>query len=200
MPGNPQPVNIQTKDGVELVTPSLALPVATEGTKTSYSAYVTAFTPVATPTDFWNIVGSATKTVRVTRVELSGDATAANSVPTLLIKRSTAGTLGSAALTAVTAVPHDANDAAATAAVSTVGTANYTTVGTIVGNVRATELPLGVVGGLGAPEPPIAWHFTTRNSKGIVLRGVAQQLALNWAGVAVPAGTVLIIGVEWTEE
>jgi len=38
------------------------------------------------------------------------------------------------------------------------------------------------------------------NSKGLVLRGVAQQYALNWGGAAVPGGTSLAVDWEFTEE
>ncbi len=166
--------------------------VNTEGTKLSYSVGVIDFLPVATPTDFWNLTGSATKTVRVTRIVISGIATAAASRATQLIKRSTANTGGTP--TSLTIPPHDSNDAAATALVQTYA-ANPTT-GTSVGIFGAETLNLGAAGAAGRIE----WNFTTRNSKAGVLRGVAQSLNLNWAAAAVPAGTLLAIQAEWTEE
>jgi hypothetical protein len=165
----------------------------TEGSKTTYSVGVVAFTPVATPTDFWQVIGSATKTVRVLRITISGIATSATSVDIQLIKRSTASTGGTP--TSLTVAPHDSNDAAVTAAVKTFA-ANPSPLGTSVGVVRAQKLNLGATGAAGV----ITWDFTTRNGKGIVLRGVAEQLAMNWNGAAVPAGTLLAIDVELSEE
>ncbi len=165
----------------------------TEGSKPTYSVGISGFTPVATPTDFWQIIGSASKTVRVTRIAVSGWATAAIAVDLLLIKRTTASTGGTP--TAPTICPHDSSDGAATAVVNSFA-ANPGALGTTAGTLRAAKHNLGAAGNAGT----VAWDFTTRNSKGIVLRGVAQQLCLNWNGIAVPAGTLLDIDVEFTEE
>ena len=167
--------------------------VNTEGTKPTFSAGTIGFTPVATPTDFWTIIGSASKTVRVLRVTVTGIATAAASIGIQLIKRSSANTGGTTST--LTIAPHDSNDAAATAVVSTYSV-NPTGLGTSIGLVRAKTLNLGAAGAAGE----IVFDFGTRNSRAVVLRGVAQALALNWNGAAVPAGTVLTIDVEFSEE
>jgi len=183
-----------TKDMQAAAAGTTGVPsVNTEGTKATYAVGVLGFTPVATPTDFWAIIGSATKTVRVLRVVIAGIATAAISVDTFLIKRSTASTGGTP--TPLTAPAYDSGDAAATAVVDTYA-ANPSPLGTSLGNAGAEPLNLGVTGFAGK----IVWDFTTRNNKGLVLRGVAQSLNLNWGGVAVPAGTKLGIAVEWSEE
>ena len=167
--------------------------VSTESAKTTYSNGIIGFVPAATPTDFWQIIGSATKTVRVLRISISGFATAAISEDIQLWKRTTASTGGTP--TAPLIAKHDSNDAAATAVVNSFGTVP-TPLGTTAGILRAAKLNLGATGAAGV----ITWDFTTRNSKGLVLRGVAEQLALNWNGAAVPAGTLLDIDVEFTEE
>src|ERR1700686_1958769 len=64
--------------------------VNTEGTKPTYSVGVIGFTPVAPPPDFWSLAGSATKTIRLLRLSISGTATAGSSMDTQLIKRTTA--------------------------------------------------------------------------------------------------------------
>ncbi len=166
--------------------------VSTESAKATYSVGIIGFTPVATPTDFWQLVGSATKVVRVLRISISGFATAAISEDIQLIRRSTATT--GATPTAPAIAQHDSNDAAPTAVVNSL--AANGALGTGAGTLRAQKLNLGATGAAGT----IVWDFTTRNSKGIVLRGVAQQVALNWNGAAVPAGTLLDIDVEFTEE
>jgi hypothetical protein len=166
--------------------------VSTESSKATYSVGVLAFTPVATPTDFWQIVGSATKTVRVLRIAISGIATAAISVDVQMFRRSAASTGGTP--TPPTIASHDANDSSATAVVNTF--AANPALGASAGVLRAQKLNLGATGAAGQ----IVWDFTTRNSKGLVLRGIAQQLSLNWNGAAVPAGTLLDIDVEFSEE
>lgn len=169
------------------------LAVSTESSKTTYSVGVTGFTPAATATDFWQIIGSNTKTVRVQRISISGFATAAITQDIQLIKRSTANTGGTPS--ALTIVPYDANDAAPTAVVNTFA-ANPSPLGTSLGIARSAKLNLGATGAAGS----IVWDFSTRNTKGLVLRGVAQSLNLNWNGAAIPGGTTLDIDVEFTEE
>lgn len=164
-----------------------------EGTKATYSVAVIGFTPAATATDFWNITGSGTKTVRVLYLRVSGTATSASTSDLQLIKRTTANTGGTP--TTATLGQNDSNDAAPTAVVSTYG-ANPTT-GSAAGVLRAVKMNLAAAAG---PQVYLTWDFTTHNDKGLVLRGTGQSLNLNWNGAAVPAGTSLDIEVEWTEE
>lgn len=165
--------------------------VNTEGTKATYSL-AGAVTLAATPSDVVILNGSGTKTVRVTRVEVSIAATAAGIVDIVLIKRSAANTGGTA--TTPTPIPHDSSDSAATAVVS-VYTANPTP-GASVGNIRWTK-----VGVSGADvENTFSWDFTRNNDKALVLRGTAQGLAINLNGVALLTGEVFSYSIEWTEE
>jgi len=166
--------------------------VNSEGSKATYSVGVIAFTPVATPTDFFTLVGSATKIVRLLRISISGIATAAISVDVQLIKRTTANSGGTSAQPAIG--QHDSNDSAPTAVVNTYSV-NPTT-GTGGGTFRAGKLNLGATGAAGQ----LVWDFTTRNGKGLVLRGIAQAYVLNWGGAAVPSGTLLDIDCEFSEE
>lgn len=171
------------------------LAVNTEGTKATYSAAISGFTPAATATDFFMIIGSGTKTVRVTRIELSGVASLPSNVTVLLIKRISANSGGTAAT--VTPAQHDSNDSAPTAVVSSYS-ANPTT-GSSGGLVRAATLDLGDTSNTALSEV-VAWDFSTRNSEGLVLRGVGQAYVLNFNGAAVPGGMSITIDVEWTEE
>src|SRR6184192_3490501 len=88
-----------------------------EGIKASYSAAVNAHAPAATPTDWFTIQGSATKTIRITRIKIRGRATAASQYRVSLIKYSVFLTGGTPA--AVTMVPDDSSDPAASALVQT---------------------------------------------------------------------------------
>jgi hypothetical protein len=169
------------------------------GAKTTYRYSGIAFTPVATPTDFIVISGSATKTCRIKRIALSGVATSQGHIPLQLIKRTTAGTLGSAVLTAITAAKHDTNDAAPTCSVSTVGTANYTTLGTTQGVLAARRLNLPAASG-GTFYSPTEFEFSTRMDAPVFLRGAAELIGINGNGGALPAGTVIDYEIEIEED
>jgi hypothetical protein len=172
-----------------------------ESARAAYRYAGSAFSMVATPTSVVVVQGSASKTIVVKRVKLSGGDTAAGSMPCTLTKRSTAGTLGSAVLTGVTATKLDSLDANATAVVSTVGTANYTTPGTTTGVVGIGRLNMVALGsaatsGEGAP---LMFDFSASNHKPLVLRGVLEFLTIDFGGAGIPAGGVLDWEVE-TEE
>lgn len=166
----------------------------TEGYKATYSAGFAALAPAITATDILEIIGSATKTVRILRIQISGVATAAGAYNVQLIKRSTAATGGTS--TSATIVPHDSANAAGTAVVK--GYTANPTVGIIVGIARSQRVTVST--GAGAiPIVPVVFDFTTRNGQGIVLRGIAQTLCLNLAGVTMTGG-LLDIDVELSEE
>ena len=157
-----------------------------------------AFAMVATPTDAIVIAGSARSITRIKRVAISGAATAAGTMPILLIKRSTAGSLGSAVLTAVTPAKHDSEFEAPHGSVSTVGTANYTTVGTTAGNLGASRLCMTALA-TGVGVQPVVWDFSTRFDHPVILRGVAELVCVNFAGAAIPSGGVIDYEIELEE-
>jgi hypothetical protein len=166
-----------------------------EGRKPTYSAALIAYTPYATPQDVVGLLGSASKQVRVLRFAVSGRATQANQLDVQLVKRAAADIGGSPS--AVTAVSHDSNDAAATGAVTSYAAAPAA--GTLVGAIRAQQINLSAAGSGGAAVP-VEFDFGTCNDKAIVLNGAAEGLYLNLNGAAMPAGTVLNVFVEWSEE
>lgn len=182
---------------------SYSAQVNTEGQRATYRYAVSGFTPVATPTAFVVIQGSATKVVRIKRIVVGGISTTGGNMVFLATRRSTAGTLGSAVLTSVTPGKHDTGDPAATAVVSTVGTANYTTLGTTAGQMAAGRISLVVSGGGGAGSEPTSltiYDMATRNDKAIILRGTSDFLTLEGGGSAVPGGGVLDIEIETEED
>lgn len=178
---------------------SYSAQVNAEGQRATFRYAVQAFTPVATPTAFLVIAGSATKVIRVKRIKVGGVATSNGNMQVQASRWSTAGTLGSAVLTALTAVKHDTNDVAATAAVSTVGTANYTTQGTGNAVPFAADRIFLATTATGATQQLI-YDFSTRQDKPFILRGVTDILSLSGNGSAVPAGGVLDIEVETEED
>lgn len=164
-----------------------------DGARVTYSASVTVAT-AATATDVVTLTGSASKTIRITEVRVSGIATTAITTPVLLIKRSAANTGGTS--TALTAVPHDSTNAAATAT-GLAYTVNPTGLGAAVGTVRNDRISFALTAT--ASAGPDVWDFGNRPSQALVLRGTSQVLAVNLNGVTVTGGS-LSVDIEWTEE
>jgi hypothetical protein len=172
--------------------------VSADSRKPCYNFSVSAFAAVATPTAVVVVQGSASKTVRIRKIWVTGAATAAGTMPVVLTRRSTAGTLGSAVLTGITASKMDINDPAVTAVASTVGTANYTTLGTTAGIVATGRVCMTALGsGLGVQ--PLAFEFG-KEFKSCVLRGASDFLTIDFGGAAIPSGGVLDITVHLEED
>lgn len=176
-------------------TPSQFVVTAPQRAAT-YSSSIATLAPAASATDFFTIVGSATTVVRVKKIGCTGVSTADGSAIVSLIKRSTANATGTSTSPAIT--PHDSILPAATAVVKAY-TVNPGTLGTAVG----TPLRVGLLGtrvaATAAGENGIRWDFGLQNDTDIVLRGVAQTLAMNNAGASFVAGAALSCTVEWTE-
>lgn len=166
-------------------------------TRTTYSASIKALAPAASATDFFTLTGSATTTVRITKVRCTGLATATASNQVLGLIRSTADTAGTA--TNPAGVPHDSNNPAATAVVAAY-TANPT-LGTLVGQIKAQYLGLDIAATTSIGMPPLEWSFGfLPGEQEIVLRGAAQQFALNGNAASFAAGAAIDCNVDWTEE
>lgn len=155
--------------------------------------YSTSFTVsvAATATDIFQIIGSATTSVNIQKIILSGIQTTAGNILVNLIKRSTANSGGTS--TSSVMISHQSTDAAATS-VGTIYTANPTT-GTPVGTIRSQYIPLGSVT---SSSSQVEINFSERG-KPIVLTGVAQALAVNINGVTITGG-IIAVTVEFTEE
>lgn len=173
----------------------------------TYSGSTTAFTPFATSTtDCFQIIGSATKTVRVLRLEIMGASSSAVGpiVDVIAIKRSTASTLTSVTVTPIVVAKHDSGDSAATAVVNKFTVANPDALGTTAGVVKSGKLyqPVTPPTATDFPSNPgLVWDFTNGGTcKGVILRGVAQQLALNLNGVTQVAGQTLDINITFVED
>lgn len=165
-----------------------------DGLKNTYSATATGLVSPITPTDIVTITGSATKTIRVLNVEISGTRTAAGTSNVFLLKRSTANSGGTS--TTPTAVPHDGQNAAASAVVRAY-TVNPTT-GTLVANVRVRSVYLSDLTANSYSSPAI-WDFGSNPGQAVVLRGTGEVLALNLGAVTV-AGNAFNVSLTWTEE
>jgi len=164
---------------------------------TTYSATATGFTCAAAATDIFRLVGSATKTIRIIAIEVTATTTAGSgfSVNCTVIKRSTANTGGTEV--ASTLVPHDSTSAAATATVN-----HYTanpTLGTTVGAVQSTRFTATNASAAGSPQGYASWKFGGLNGQAIVLRGVAEQVSINFGGVTI-TGPIVSCSTSWTED
>lgn len=196
---NHQFVNPQAGPGVDDATyssvkyaPIWVAPV--DGQKATYAASINGLALASSATDIFTIKGSATKTVRIRKLRISGIKTTAGAqVIFQLIKRSAANTGGTS--TAPALVPYDSASAAATAVIAAY-TANPSGLGTAVGTlaVDSVYIPLATEN-----AAPLSYNFGDGPSSTIVLRGTSQFLALNLNGVTVGGGA-LDIWVELTEE
>ena len=172
-----------------------------EGQKATYVAALGANTPAATPTDIAVITGSSTKTIRVTRVLLTVQATAAGLVQFDLVKR--VGGTQSAVNTAFAANTHaglmDSLDSASTmitAGLAGVYTSNPASVGTLSGIYDSRTVTV-LANGLNQLE----WRFCDRaGAKCPVLRGTTERMAISGAGHTLLAGEKFGVAFEWTED
>lgn len=142
--------------------------------------------------DTFVLTGSASKTLRIRRVTVSGLVTTAAMIDLSVIKRTTADTAGTAG-TAPTIGAMDSNNSAASGTVAVYTAAP--TAGTSAGTIFAQKyLPQA-----NTVVPMIMnKEWFSDLSQAPVLRGVAQQLAINLS--AAPAGGSWDISIEWTEE
>ena len=176
--------------------------------KRTYSQAMANLVVASSPTTYWQLCGSATSTVRVTRITINGRQTTAAAADFQLIKTSTAATGGTIASgqpfasAAVVGVPYDTGTAAGTALVTawtanpTVGTPVVTSAGWVwsgsmfLGNLSTTTSNSGIV-----------INFGDHPGSAVVLRGAAQCLAISSAvGTGPGSGNLMDITTEWTEE
>ncbi len=165
-----------------------------DGRRATYVGATAAFASAANATDIFMIYGSATKTIRILRIQVYATQTTAGAASIFLIKRSSANT---GAGVATTKVPMDSQSPAATATVQHY-TANPSALGTTVGNIQAYR---GIVPAAASliNNPICRWDFGNRPGQAIVLRGTAEGVVVNLNSVTITGGS-FIITCEWTEE
>lgn len=159
--------------------------------KPSYSATVSGVSAVSSQTDVCSLQGSATKIVKVRRVWFHNVTSGATvTEPIAILKRSTAN---SGAGTAIPITAYDTSNPATTVAQAEVWTA-APTVGTLTGVISDVPWTFGNAGTL---DQPLLEYFGEL-AQPIVLRGVAQSVAINLSGTTF-TGTISCT-FEWTEE
>ncbi len=166
--------------------------IGTEGQKPTYSAAT--YGLAAVNGDVFTLSGSASKKIKITRINISGSATANAIMDVLVIKRSTLDTGGTA--TTLTRVPYDSSDVASTAVAKAYTVAP--TPGTAVGNLltRAFDVPNATTPGISSINEK--FEFNLRNEKCLTLNNANEMIAINIP--AVPSGGTFDIDITWTEE
>lgn len=179
-------------------TPAGAMDVnycVSESLKKTYSVAVAGITPAALATDVLTITGSAAKTIRINRIEITADATAASVIDFYIFKRSTLDTSGT--FTPPSSIPNDSANPAATATLK-LYSANPTLGAGVV--IRATHFALPAITASSFSNAPWTEDFGNRNDQQIVLHGVNESIAVSMNGQTIPAGFNGHIMIEWTEE
>lgn len=143
------------------------------------------------------LVGSATKTIRVTSVRVSGTNTTAQSSVVAIVKRTAANTGGTSTQPTIGSYDSNLNNGGATAVVNA-----YTVIPTAGAGVTldAQLIPFNVAaGGVGST---LTWEYYSQMKldQQLVLRGVAQSLCVNFPNAFTTAGPSLTTRFEWTEQ
>lgn len=182
-----QHTNLRDNSGNEVIFNS---------SRRTYVAASAAFTPPATPTDLFTITGSASTTVKVTKMGFSTLQTTGGYNTFIITKRSTANSGGTSAN--LVEVSLDSANAAATATCLSY-TANPTT-GTRVGDIWIGRVPSPAAATVGTGITEMVVDFGLLYGHPVVLRGTSEVLALNFNGAALPTGLSVVAWVEFTEE
>lgn len=164
-------------------------------TQSTYAYRAGDISPVANPTDVLVLSGAAGKVIRVTRIGISGKATAAALVDLYITKRTTANSGGTS--TNPTATKYDSNSVAPSG-VLTLYTANAASLGT--GSALEGDIIYLPAAATPASEPT-HWQrdYGAEMTECPTLRGAAESISINFAGASLPAGASFYFYIEWTE-
>jgi len=177
--------------------------------KTTYSSSFFGLVPPASATDMVCIAGSASKIIRVQRIVIGGTAGTLVSLPVNVVRRASLDTGGTAAST--TANPgvttqiasRDTGIAGNTSATATL--VSYTAVPTIndTSPVYLDSAMMTLNNFTTASNPLMTAFDWSRDIENLIqvptLRGVSQQLCVNFNSVSITSG-VLNGQITWTEE
>lgn len=173
-------------------TPSYGSPVLQRPT---YAAAANFTYPVTGAGDAACLVGSATKTIRVIGVRVSGTDSTAQSAVMQLIKRTAANTGGTSTQPSIAA--YDSNlDGAATAVMNA-----YTVVPTPGAGIALRSDEVNLLATTSATSV-VDYKFEPQTllSQQMTLRGASQQLCVNFPNALSTAAANLNVTFEWTEQ
>ena len=174
--------------------------IQSEGDRATYSAAILllAASIPATPTDLFQLMtGDGSKVIRLSKLEVYADATAAGTLSFYVIRRNALNTGG--VLSPITPMKHDYVYNPAPAAIF----GNYTTLPSALGQgdlMRSAGVALPAAASTGYPFTPLVWLFGQSNAQMPTIHQSVASFALNLAGQAVPAGLRLWVSIEWTED
>jgi hypothetical protein len=167
-----------------------------EGTLPTYSATAFDYNPYATATDMVVLQNPATSTamLRVTQINVSGDAQSASSMDIYVYVRSALNTGGTSS--AITAAKLDSNNPTPQGV-----TKSYSAAPTLNGTGGLVVADRIVLPG---NNPAVAgtilmYNFGQRGGAQAIHLRPGEQLSINNKGNAVPTATNLYITIEWTE-
>lgn len=161
--------------------------------RATYAAFIPSFAPAATPTDIMQLTGSASKTIRLRLITVTGTATAASNIILNLVRRST---LSTGAGSTPTVVTRDSADDAPSATLQTFS-ANPT-LGTSAGIFDGGRL--NIAPAANGSIDRLIFQYSWYNDKAPVLRTANDAICLNLGGAAWPSGGVLDVSFVWSED
>ena len=165
-----------------------------EPMRATFGAFSGDFTPAASATDVLQLVGSATKLIRLKSIYISGTATTATNIIVNIVQRTALNTGGTAV--AITPFAHDPSDDAVAATLQYyIGNPAALGAGQIIRGGRLNLAP-AANGAIDRLLFDWSWH----NDKSPVLQSANQSICVNLGGAAVPSGGSLDISCEWIEE
>ena len=166
----------------------------------TYGAISVGLVPAASATDIFCISGSASKTVTVRRILISGSAGTAITTPFVLLRRVSLDTGGTPATgIALPVAGRFSSINAAATAVLTAYTANPTINDSSPTYVAAVAVSVPVTTSQALFTELIFGSRIDAYDQGLDLRGAAQQLCLNLNAASISSG-VLAISIEWIEQ
>lgn len=174
----------------------MAQSVVIETSHPTYAYRAADITPVATATDVLALVGANGKCIRVTKIGISGSATAAALLDIYISKRSALNTGGTS--TSPVATKYDSLDPAPSGTLL-LYTANPSALGAGTGlEGDKIYLPAQAT----PASEPTHWmvDYTGVEAKCPILRNANESITINLAGQTLPTGTSLYLYIEWTEE
>lgn len=182
--------------------PQPGIVCAQDSVVATYSVTSIGIVPTTAPTDIFCLTGSATRTVRVKQVRVTGTAGTAINITTYLMKHTVANTAGTAASTEATGLPTIVQMDSTLAAVSATATA-YTANPTIdaTRTFFSAQTMLLPVTSTAVTANPALWNFDAPSSfSPPVVRGIAQQLCVGYNGVTTPSSGVVSVNMIFTEQ
>jgi len=166
----------------------------------TYRMAVRGFTPVAAAASpLFSIQGSATKTVRITHIHVSGYCSTGNALPAQISLQKFSVLTGGVTGNTPTGALQDSGNAAQTAICLQYST--IPTTATAIGGITATDMFLWLTAGATIPADFDETDFTFGDDGGqqLVLRGTAQYLGILLSAIATTS-PVMSIWVEWIED